>query len=304
MHFKSWIKEIFLTDPELITGKRFIKWKRFGLAAFISIFIAMLGVAVFGQSKPEPDYRNYQSLSADDISKNGVKVLSGLSPNTAIQRKIASSKQYSAPAGSEQGQIISRKERSKSEYVLPAGSKIPALLDGDLNSELSQSPVTATLTNSFSFQGRTLLPAGTRILGHLAQGQDSDRIGAMFDQFVLPNGHQISIQGVATMLDGSTGIVGEFHSSRGLRVAGALGSSFLSGAAGAFQSTQANSFGIQQPDNTSRNAILNGVAQAALEQGRRFSEEAQQNPGYVTASSGTSFLIYVERETDLSGVYQ
>ena len=295
MHFKNWFRQIFLTEAELITGKRFIKWKRLGAACFIGLFLIMVGVAVFGQSRPEPDFRNYQSLSADDVNKHGVRVLSGGAPVKSIQRRLALIQPDPGASSADQGQVISRKVRTRSDYILPAGSKIPAILDGDVNSDLSQSPVTATLTKSFSFQGRTLLPAGTKVLGHLGQGQDSDRIAAIFDQFVFPNGHQISAQGVAVMLDGSTGIVGEFHSNRAWKVAGALGSSFLSGAAAAFQSTEANSFGIQQPDSTTRNAILNGVAQTALEQGRRYGEEAQKNPGFVTASSGTSFLVYVEK---------
>jgi type IV secretory pathway VirB10-like protein len=302
--FKNFIKNIFLTDPQLVTGKRFLRWKRLFIAGTTGAFLLLTGVAVFGQSKIQPDLVNYHSLSADDLNKHGVVILSGKDQSKSVQSRKIASQSYAGATGSDQGQVISRKEQSRSDYVIPAGSKIPVILDGDLNSELSQSPVTARLTSAFTFQGRTLLPAGTKVLGHLGQGQDSERIAVTFDQFVFPNGHQLSAQAFGIMPDGSPGIVGEFHSEKGMKMAAAIGSSFLSGAAGAYQSTQANSFGIQQPDNTSRNAILNGVAQSTLEQGKRFADDAQNKPGYVTAKSGASFQIYVEKETDLSGVYQ
>ena len=304
MPFKNWISELFLTDPQLVTGKRFLKWKQILIASLSGIFLLMIALAVFGQSKAQPDLKNYQSMTAEDLNKHSVMVLSGKDQDQVIQKKRSSNGQSISGSGADQTQVITRKDRARSEYIIPAGSKISAILEGQLNSELSQSPVTATLSSAFSFAGKPLLPLGTKALGHVGQGQDSDRIAVVFDQFVLPNGHQISAQGFAIMNDGSPGIVGEFHSNKSWKVAGAIGSSFLSGAAAAFQSTQANGFGIQQPEGSTRNAILNGVAQTTLDQGKRFSEEAQNNPGYVTATPGATFSIYVEKETDLSGAIQ
>jgi len=305
MSLKNWLKQFFLTEPQLVTGKRYIKWKRVGIVSGVSILSLMVAVAVFGQSSAQPDNQNYRPLSPDDVSKHGVMVLSGKPRDNSSKKSIVGSKSYASTGNSyDQGQVISRKDRAHGEYVLPAGSRISVVLDGELNSELSQSPVVAQLSSAFSFQGRTLFPAGTKVLGHVGQGQDSERIPVSFDQFVFPNGHQISVTGLAVMSDGSPGIVGDYHSNRGWKVAGALGSSFLAGASAAFQSTQSNMFGIQQPEGSTRNAILNGVAQTALEQGKRYGDEAQNSTGYVTIPSGTTFQVYIERETDLSGVLE
>ncbi|MDZ4676310.1 MAG: TrbI/VirB10 family protein [Oligoflexia bacterium] len=309
MRFKEWLKDIFLTQPQLVTGKRLPRWRRISIAGVSVFFLLMISMAVFGEASTQPDFKNYQALTPEEMSKHGVMVLSG-KDREALEATGKQHKSYTiadrnySGSGADQGQVISRKDRAHGEYVIPAGSRAEAVLDGDLNSELSQSPVVAQLVSGFSFGGRTLLPAGTKFLGRAGQGQDSERVAVTFDQIVLPNGHQISAGGMAIMQDGSPGVVGDFHSNKGWKVAGALGSSFLSGAASAFQTTQGNAFGIQQPEGSTRNAILNGVAQTTLDQGKRFSEEAQNANGYVTVPSGTRFQIYIERETDLSGALQ
>ncbi|MEQ1664559.1 MAG: TrbI/VirB10 family protein [Bdellovibrionales bacterium] len=294
-----------MTEPELVTGLRYIKWKPVTLTSLSFIFLLMIGAAVFGQGKASPDYRNYQTLSADDVNKQGSLILSGKDEIKKTSRAIFQAHtNYSQSSGADQGQVISRKDAARSEYVIPSGSRVMVVLDGNLNSELTQSPVVSILKNGFSFQGRTLLPAGSKILGRVGPGQDSDRISVNFDQVVFPNGHQMAITGVAMMPDGSPGVVGEFHSGRGYKIAGALGSSFLAGAAAALQTNQVNMLGLEAPKGSTRNAILNGVAQSALEQGRRFGEEAQNQQGYVIVPTGTSFQIYIDREVDLTEVMQ
>ena len=254
--------------------------------------------------KTPADDKHYRTLPTDSVVKQGAVILKAGSYEIRKREPSSSHGVGTAQSGSEQTQVIARKDRAHGEYVIPAGSKINVVLDGDLNSELQQSPVTAQLIEGFSFQGRNLLPAGTKALGHVNQAAESERIGIQFDQLVLPNGHQIGAQGYALMVDGSPGIVGEYHSGRFGKIAGAVGLSFLSGASAALQTTQANAFGYDQPENSTRNAILNGMARTTLDQGKNLAESAQNSKGYVTLSSGASFQLYFEKEVDLSGAVQ
>jgi hypothetical protein len=305
MHFKSWLGRFFFTPPALITNRRHLKWKNVAASAAGIFLIIILWKSFTGTAKASPDNEKYRTLSPDIVAKQGVVVLKA--GDYEIKRKslvTSASRRSQVNDGGDQGQVISRKDRAKSEYFLPAGTRIAFILDGSLNSQLSHSAVTALMPNGYSFKGRTLLPAGTKALGYAEPSEGGDRIGIQFDQIVLPSGHQITAKGTAQMPDGSPGIVGEYHSGKWGHVAGALGSSFLSGAAAAFETNQANAFGIQQPEGSTKNAILNGVARAALDQGKRFSDDAQNSKGYVTAPSGMSFQIYFDQEVDLSGALQ
>jgi type IV secretory pathway VirB10-like protein len=302
VHFNGWLQEVFLTQPELVTGKKYPRWKRIGLAAAALMLIVMFAVAVFGKGNADPDDQNYRPLSVNDINKYGDRVLANGDRDQSDRPKGAVAS-ISAPIGRDEAQVISRKEKSRGEYILPAGSRVSAILDGAIDSQLAQGPVTALLQQGFAFQGRTILSAGTKILGHMGQGQDSDRLEVVFDQAVMPNGHQVSIKAAAVMPDGSPGIVGDRHTGRALQIAGALGSSFLAGTAAALETNQVNMLGISQPDNSTRNAILNGLAQTTLQQGKQFSDGAQKNRGYVTVQSGSSFQVYFEHETDFTEVY-
>ncbi|MEQ1875507.1 MAG: TrbI/VirB10 family protein [Bdellovibrionia bacterium] len=304
MHFSAAISNYFLTEPELITGRKRFRWKQTGIAAVVFIFLLMVGFAVFGKSEAPPDDGNFQSVSAEDVSKKGALIFS---TKDASQSRGGSSG-YRGPqypdSSAEQSQVINRKDRARNEYSIPSGTKITAILEGELNSELGQTPVVAVTQSSLIFQGRTLIPAGSKILGKTGTDEDSERIGIVFDQIVYPNGHQVSASGLAMMSDGSPGVVGSHHSSRPWKIAGAIGTSFISGASAAFQTTTPNAFGIHQAEGSTRNAILNGVAQATLDQAKRFGEEAQTQKGYVTLPSGSTFLVYFEREVDLSGVLE
>ena len=62
--------------------------------------------------------------------------------------------------------------------------------------------------------------------------------------------------------------------------------------------------GFNQPEQSTQNAILNGLARSTLDQGKRMGDTAQNKKGYVTVPSGANFDAYFEKETDLSGVLQ
>jgi type IV secretory pathway VirB10-like protein len=308
MKVGEWVKNLFYSETGIETGKREFRTRRALICLAVFFLIFLLCKSIFGESKPQPDDANYKAVPVDTVAREGTVIVKlgelelvkkgkdkpGLTPSG-----------YSSGGGEgDQGQVISRKDRAHSEYVLPAGTKIQVTLDGDLNSQLNQSPVVAQVNSTFSFKGKKLIPVGTKILGRVAESSDSERIGVAFDQLVYPNGTQISASSMALMGDGSPGIIGDFHSGRWTQFAGSVGLSFISGAAAAMETTQANAFGFDQPDQSARNAILNGLSRSTLDQGKRVGEGAQNKKGYVTIPSGANFDVYFEKEVDLSGVIQ
>ena len=90
----------------------------------------------------------------------------------------------------------------------------------------------------------------------------------------------------------SVGLIGDYHSGRWTQFAGSVGLSFISGAAAAtaatvaLESQQANAFGFNQPEQSTQNAILNGLARATLDQGKRMGD----TKWLILPVSSTSFL--------------
>lgn len=273
MRFREWIKNIFYTEKEVSSGNRRLKLKPtlISLSAFMIIFL--ICKSIFGQSKVKPDEDNYSSVGADTVARQGTVIIK--IGDVEIRKNSKNNDHISVYSGggfsgADQGQVISRKDRNRGEYVLPAGTKVSVTLEGALNSQLSQSPVVASILETFTFKGKKLIPVGSKVLGRVTESSDSERLGVIFDQLVYPSGVQISAQSSAMMEDGSPGIVGDFHSGRWTQFAGSIGLSFISGAAAALESSQANAFGYNQPVPSSQNAILNGLAKATLDQGKRM----------------------------------
>src|SRR5215213_9617933 len=106
--------------------------------------------------------------------------------------------------------------------TVPVGTVIPLKMDTQLSSRTSQAgdPFTATVSRDVEIDrpadsvtagdegGRLIIPADSRVEGHVREAQRANRmsragtIAVAFDRLVLPGGRSIPIDGTLTSLDG------------------------------------------------------------------------------------------------------
>jgi len=104
--------------------------------------------------------------------------------------------------GGGQEEHASRQAPPQVRYVtVPAGKTGQVALSGALSSETNKvgDTFTATLGEAWVVDGETVLPAGTKVMGHVntvesaARGKAKARLGVSFDQVELPDGKTLDI---------------------------------------------------------------------------------------------------------------
>ncbi len=188
---------------------------------------------------------------------------------------------------------------------LPMGFGIPIKLVNAVHSSDSASPVIGEVRDDvFSVDGETLvIPASTRVLGSAAFNAQDRRLQMRFHTFVYPDGNQVSLQGLAMMIDGTAGLIGDYHSNATKRQVGKFLGTFVGGfAEGMKEKTASGTSGTPYEVGSLKNGVLNGVARSAEDQTKTISEDLSESKPYMTLTAGQNFVLYLEKE--FSGVYQ
>ena len=94
-------------------------------------------------------------------------------------------------------------------YTIPEGTVIPLKMDTLLHSEQSRAGgrFTATVARNVDMYGRTVIPAGSKVEGHVTAVTDTRKgemvglIAVVFDRLALPSGPPVSIEGTLTTLN-------------------------------------------------------------------------------------------------------
>ena len=124
-----------------------------------------------------------------------------------------------------------------------------------------EAPVIAQVWEDFYFDGKLLLPFGTRIYGTASSGRQRDRVVVKFNNIVFQDGKTIKINAIGLSQDGSGGLTGTVIDDGTKKTILAMAMNLLSGVALGFQQTSTNALtGIDQVESNSRNALLTGVA--------------------------------------------
>ena len=104
--------------------------------------------------------------------------------------------------------------RQSTRLNVPPASLLEGHLDGTVVASSIQIPVVAIIDEDFEYQGRVIVPRGSKILGHNAGIQGGNRLLVQFYCLVEPDGATMfSLNGVALDGDKAMGIKGE--ASRG-----------------------------------------------------------------------------------------
>ncbi len=283
------------------------------LFVFASYFLSML-------QKPHPKKETKKSIihqkdiveAAGNINKEGMafnlnfkKILQPpLKPPVAFPIKgdtPSKSAQRSLPINTKMI-VFDDTDDSQGNMVIPLGSMVKCLLIHNIVINNFEAPVIAQVWEDFYFEGKLLLPFGTRIYGTASAGRQRDRVTVKFHDIVFRDGKTIQINGIALSKDGSGGLTGTVIDDGTKKTILAMAMNLLSGIALGFQQTTTNELtGLSQVEANSRNALLNGVANTFQKQAQQVQSDIENSKGYAIVLAGSDLLVYFQKEIDIQG---
>ncbi len=192
-------------------------------------------------------------------------------PATATKKK---GRVYSAP------QLLIRPR-----VPIPPGTAVKA----KLISAATNGPVQARITENAVVHGETLVEAGSRVFG---QGTSSDsRLMIQFRELVTNDGAIQTIKAeVIDPEDKFPGLKGSELTSRALKFAGSVGLNFLGGFSNGLQDTEVKK-GIAVKASSIKNGLLNGAAQASLDESKEMMSSLKSTPPSYSIEEGREVLI-------------
>jgi hypothetical protein len=213
---------------------------------------------------------------------------------TNAQGNAQASKQGAQASGSGAAASSAAAQTEHGNAALANGSTFNAALNAPIDSRKAKpgDPVTAHTTEPAKSDGKTVLPRGTKLLGHVTQasarsnGESDSSLGVVFDKAILKNGQEVPLNaGIQALASGQSAAsaagpdLDTFGSggasAAGSGVAGGRGAlggvgSTAGGAAGAVTNTAANVGGgaggaLNSTVNSTASAAgsLNGVSSGA-----------------------------------------
>jgi hypothetical protein len=153
-------------------------------------------------------------------------------------------------------------------------------------------PVPAVL----NFRNDQGVLSGLRATGLAKANSVEGRVSITLSKLILSSGKSVSINAQALDNQGAQGLKAEVISHKALAVAGAMGSSFVSGLAAASQTQRTNAFGFTETQPTGRNAILQGLAQTAADQSKWLIDEATKEKPILILEPGTDVSVFFDEE--------
>lgn len=138
--------------------------------------------------------------------------------------------------------------------------------------------------------------SGLRLMGQARQAGTPGRLSIEVTRLLLRNGRAVALQATALDHDGAFGLEAQVFSSKALAIAGAMASSFISGAAASQQTESINAFGFSQQQPTGRNALLQGLSQTAADQSKRLIGEATAEKPILVVESMTPVTVLIQEE--------
>lgn len=295
------VADFFLNEEHVYSKKRTIKLKHVGIVfGVLVVMVFVLGAIFDGQSKRErlateakKEIKD-QTAAAESMphSKTPQETDRYLTLSSMPDRRGGSfsSRQRNA------SQIIKRGENSAD--ALPVGSVFSVQLLGKVESTDSNSPVQAVvLDDVFSPLQALVIPKGARVIGNGQLDAMRERLQVRFHTLVFPEGEQFSISGLAAMMDGSSGLAGDFSSGTFRRHASQLVGTFVGGLAQGLKDRKATGgLGLPMEEGSVKNGLLNGVTQSAESYAKAEAENMGRGGASIRVPAGTRFVLFLEQE--------
>jgi hypothetical protein len=175
--------------------------------------------------------------------------------------------------------------RSRNVQIPPG-----TLVRAELVTGASNGAVKAVLKDDVRVNGETLIEAGSTILGRGSSTED--RLFVAFTKVLHKDGDTSQVAAeAADSSDKTMGLKGSKVASRAIKLAANVGLKFLSGASQALQETEGQ-YGATIRKPTMRNAVLNGTAEAALEESNQIASEYKNSAPVIEVKAGTEFFLF------------
>jgi hypothetical protein len=168
---------------------------------------------------------------------------------------------------------------------IAAGSQVKAVLVTGASNGL----IKAKTSESLVVEGDVLLNSGVTLIGQGQSGED--RLFVVFKKLVWPDGtsKQVTAYGY-DMSDMIAGLKGSRVQTHSLKFGAAAGLNFLGGLSDGLQDTQVFN-GVAVKSNNLRNAALNGMGKAALDQGKSILESIRNQENVIEVKANTPIWV-------------
>ncbi len=187
-----------------------------------------------------------------------------------------------------------------SDQIAPLGSMVDCLLIHNIVTNNFSAPVIAQVWEDFYFDGKLLLPFGTRIYGTARAGKERDRVLVAFHTVVFQDGREIPIKALGLSADGSAGLTGILVSKQNKKRILMMAMNFMSGIAIGLQEKATNAVtGLTEITTNSRNAILQGAANTFEKQAGQLDKDINAAEGYAIVVAGNKLIVYFEKSVDV-----
>jgi len=204
-------------------------------------------------------------LSAAAQSQTGAQA----GAQTSGQASVQAGQMQAQASGNASAASAASAQNGQANASLASGTAFNAALSSPIDSKKCKpgDPVNARTTEAAKSEGKTVIPKGSKLVGHVTQasarakGESESSLGIMFDKAILKNGQEIplnnvTIQAIASAESGGSAAGADMDTMGGMGASaagsgtasgrGALGgvTSTAGGAVGAVTNTAANAGGV------------------------------------------------------------
>lgn len=297
------VKAYFLEDTG--SGKSSLNVKRAGIAGGgLVLLLAGLG-AVLSPSEDLTFY-NQNSSSKDDIedteavSENQVSEVNGLfvggSKALAEQRRLEAARKrgavtikYFAP------QIIGAP--TKGPKAIKMGAKLLGFLLTSIDTR-EPSLVSVLLPRGGVSDSGMEIPKDSILIGNFGYSGEGSKVALQFARLDTPDGDSIKISAVGLdAADYTAGVRGKVFSDNTVKLVSSFGLTMAASMTDVLTEREAlSAFGYAEAKPTMKNALLQGVSNAAKEQAGRMSEEISSKQDYVVIPKGKEVIVQLTED--------
>jgi len=199
-------------------------------------------------------------------------------------------------------QVIARDNNSLKKNHLPTGANVIGKLLNAVDTRNLSSMIKVLLPYGAKFQGEEFLSVDTMLIGKANVTGKSERVELTFDKAITPDGHERVINAYALdTSDYASGVIGEVHSERGVRIAGTLGLTMISGMTDVLtEKTSQGELGIVTAKSSVKNGIYHGVSKVSEMEAARQAEEISQTQPYITLDAGRDIIITLKTALEVN----
>jgi hypothetical protein len=175
---------------------------------------------------------------------------------------------------------------------LPLGTSAVGELLTTIDSRDVNQIVRVRLPYGLKLKGQTIIPKDSLLLGKASYLQGHERIFVSFFATIDKTGFEAPISAQALdSKDFATGLIGNVHSNKGLKIAGSVALNVISGAAGFVQDRSSGVNGVDVPTFNAENALLSGAGGTARNEANTLSNSIRSTKDYITVDAGSELIV-------------